>query len=177
MNPRIRSTKSYETLGTTYRYIKKMIHQRKSPRTSYIERSGRENFEWNTFEFPAWIDEVPEGSGSSEAWGIKETRKLDKILGPILRSLRGVLKEQEVAVVKRNRVWGSHRGPLYRETVRVGWSRTGPDHPNWPERFERLGRKIQGRAGSSELAQKVRVGWSGIGPDHPGFPRKFCPKR
>jgi hypothetical protein len=38
------------------RWVKKMIHRRKSPKTSYIERSGREDFERNTFEFPAQFE-------------------------------------------------------------------------------------------------------------------------
>jgi hypothetical protein len=33
-------------------WVKKMIHWRKSPKTSYIERLGRKDFERNTFEFP-----------------------------------------------------------------------------------------------------------------------------
>jgi len=57
-----------------------MIHRSKSPKTSYIKRSGREDFESNTFEFPVKIEEVSEGFGSSEAWKIKGARELDKSL-------------------------------------------------------------------------------------------------
>ena len=173
-----------------------MIHQRKSPRTSYIERSGRGDFEWNTFEIPARIEGVPEGFGSSETWRIKEARELNKSLVQN-RDRRAELfgEKKGGGGGKRKRGLGHPAvGSIYTRTVRAGWSDVRLDHPDMTRKFldtvagsSRVGPDHPeiSRFGWSEvwsdhpdLLSKVlaeNVGWSRVGPDHPGLSREFLP--
>jgi hypothetical protein len=80
-----------------------MIHRRKLPRTSYIERSGRRDFERITFEFPMRIEGVPEGSGSSKTWGIKGARELNKSLVQNRDRRVELLGRKRVAAVEKER--------------------------------------------------------------------------
>jgi hypothetical protein len=79
-----------------------MIHWRKSPKTSYIERSGREDFECNTFEFPARFEtKFRSNAGSSDAGeaGHKRARRNPSLLE---KSPRKILDRRVAGEAKKN---------------------------------------------------------------------------
>jgi hypothetical protein len=83
-------------------WVKKMIHRRKSPKTSYIERSGREGFECNTFEFPARFEtKFRSNAGSSDAGeaGHKRARRNPRLLE---KWPRKILDRRVAGGAKRN---------------------------------------------------------------------------
>jgi hypothetical protein len=76
------------------RWVKKMIHRRKSPKISYIERSGREDFERNTFEFPARFEtKFRSNAGSSDAEEARNKRAR-RNLGWVEKSPRKFWREK-----------------------------------------------------------------------------------
>jgi hypothetical protein len=84
----------YETLGMISRWVKKMIPWRKSPKTSYIERSGREDFERNTFEFPARFETKFRSNAGSSDTEEGRHKRARRNLGWVEKSPRKIWREK-----------------------------------------------------------------------------------
>jgi hypothetical protein len=94
----------YETLGMISRWVKKMIHRRKSPKTSYIERSGREDFERNTFEFPARFETKFQSNAESSDTEEARHKRARRNLGWVEKSPRKFWREKGPADERRGDV-------------------------------------------------------------------------